>query len=86
MRTLNYYNRTVVALSTEDYQNAGLTRDEIKDVIKAERDPYSGHRLYPEPSGLNGNWEFGIVDCYDSEDVVRSIQYQLERLLGKKNV
>jgi hypothetical protein len=85
MRRLSYFTTFTVYLSSEDYHNAGLTRDEIKDIIESTR--LDNHRLRVQNSGFNGNWNFEMphwANESDAEMVVTGLRLELERALESK--
>jgi hypothetical protein len=80
MLRLDYYITTNINLSTEDFQNAGYTPEQIKKVIESFRDEY-GSYLHCEPSGINNNWCFRVSssDTYYHQGLVASIHSALLR-------
>lgn len=85
-RLLDYLVQFTVVLSAEDYYNAGITREQVKEIINSTTNPSTGRNLYAQPAAINGNWEFAVYDELYIAPIVSEIKYRLEGLVKKSKL
>ena len=82
-RTLSPIFTLEAWLDTEDYQNAGLSSEQIYNILCGIEDPFSGIKLSPRPMDVNSNWivRLNTTDVLDAKMFVKTIEWYLEDAL-----
>jgi len=83
---LQYYVRTEVFLSLEEFNNAGLTEKDCKEVIERFQDPGGAMNLDCYTTHINDNLKFTtwLTDPEDVHDLVQFIKLALLDKLKEK--
>jgi hypothetical protein len=87
MRKVGCHTKTKIVLSLEDYYNAGLSSEEVKNAIEKIRDPFSScGNLFCERIGFNYNYSIDVwTNNPDKiEYIIDTIHFRLECLLEEK--
>lgn len=84
--SLTFSTSTNVLLSLEDFHNAGMTREETKEVIERIQSPDGMGRLHCSTGGCNGNWKVNVYTSHYETiyDLVDEIHWALTTALRRK--
>lgn len=84
-RTLNHHSTGLIWLSCEDYHNAGIKPERIKEIIESLQDPGSGNgaTLRCEPQGINHNWN---IRTMATSEITHGMMVQLPRDLLEEEI
>jgi hypothetical protein len=90
MPRTSYFTTTEIYLHLEEWQNAGLTSEECKEVIDAIIDPSNNLDGYfsCKPTGFNGNWAIktSAKMPHVIEEIIKIIDMQLYFKLAEKKI
>jgi hypothetical protein len=75
---INYHTTVNLWLHCEDFQNAGYTSEQIKNVIEKHND-YNGLPFRCRPIGINGNWIIETIahDPFQHEVIVNELTHAI---------